>query len=44
MCQDMFEALKSGVLLCELANKCEPGVIKKFNHDPANSMVEIENM
>ena len=44
MRQDLFEAIKSGELLCELANKCEPGIIKKLNRDPQNSIVEIENI
>jgi hypothetical protein len=40
----MFEALKSGVLLCELANKCEPGVVQAFSTNPLNSIVEMENI
>ena len=44
MRQDLFEALKSGVLLCELANVCVPGTVLKFNGDPQSSIVEMENI
>lgn len=32
------------MLLCELANKCVPGTVYKFNGDPQNSIVEMENI
>jgi hypothetical protein len=30
-CEDIYESLRSGVLLCTLLNKIKPGLIKKIN-------------
>ena len=41
--KDLHEALKSGIVLCQLLNKIKPGMIKKFN-TRAIALMEIENI
>eukprot|EP00026_Physarum_polycephalum_P000387 Phypoly_transcript_00387.p1 GENE.Phypoly_transcript_00387~~Phypoly_transcript_00387.p1 ORF type:complete len:1116 (+),score=301.59 Phypoly_transcript_00387:141-3488(+) len=40
---DLVESLKSGVILCTLANKIRPGSIPKVNHSP-NNLAQVENI
>ena len=38
------EKFKSGVILCELMNKLEPGSIKKYHKNPKLAFQQMENI
>ena len=39
--QDLWEALRSGMVLCKAANAIRPGVIEKINDKPINGSVAL---
>lgn len=39
--QDLYEALRSGMVLCKAANAIRPGVIEKINDKPINGSVAL---
>ena len=41
---ELGEALKSGVVLCNLANAIQPGVVPHCAESPATSVEEMENI